>query len=196
MTVVLGVDTSLTVTGCARVDLGVGAEGQLEALRWETWRARSVDDGGTVLGMRRRIRVMLREILALVPEFVDLTVIEGPSMNAKHAALADERSGLRWLLIDQLLARGPVAVVPPATRELLAVGHGFARGTKSAVRKTAVVDAIRAAAPTAHVPDHNVADAIALALAGAHQLGMPSRLNEKQAAAHAKVAWPADSVAA
>lgn len=196
MTVVVGIDSSLTVSGCARVDLGVGAGGQLEALRWETWRARSVDDGGTVLGMRRRIRVMLREILAFVPDFVDLTVIEGPSMNAKHAALADERSGLRWMLIDQLLGRGPVAVVPPATRELLAVGHGFPRGTKTNARKAAVLDAARAAAPGAHVPDHNVADAVALAMAGAHQLGMPMRLNEKQATAHAKVAWPAESVAA
>lgn len=189
MTVVIGIDSSLTVSGCARLNLGVGAEGQLEAISWETWRARTVDDGDTVLGMRRRIRVMVREILALVPDFVDLTVIEGPSMNAKHAALADERSGLRWMLIDQLLGRGPVAVVSPKTRALLATGNGNAD-------KAAVLAAIREAVPAAHVPDHNVADGVALALAGAHALGMPWEFTAKQVSAHGKVPWPAESVAA
>lgn len=189
MSVVIGIDSSLTITGCARVDLGVGAAGQIEALRWETWRARTVEDGGTVLGMRRRIRMMLREILALVPDSVTLSVVEGPAIGAKHAALADERAGLRWMLIDQLLARGPVAIVPPKTRALLATGNGNAD-------KRAVLAAIRDAVPAAHVPDHNVADGVALALAGAHALGMPWELTAKQISAHGKVPWPAESVAA
>lgn len=189
MTVVVGIDSSLTISGCARVDLGVGADGQLEALRWETWRARSVDDGGTVLGMRRRIRVMLREILALVPDFVDLSVIEGPAIGAKHAALADERAGLRWLLVDQLLGRGPVVIVPPKTRAILATGNGNAD-------KAAVLAAIRETVPAAHVPDHNVADGVALAMAGAYALGMPWGLTAKQISAHGKVPWPVETAAA
>lgn len=184
MTVVIGVDSSLTISGCARVDLGVGDEGHLEPVRWETWRARAVK--GDVVNVdtnRRRIRTMLREILAFVPDFFDIAVVEGPSMGSKFTPLADERSGLRWMLIDQLMPRGPVVLMPPTTRALLAAGAGNAR-------KGAVLDAVRVMVPAAHVPDHNVADAVALAMAGAHHLGMPWALTEKQEAAFAKVAWP------
>lgn len=113
-------------------------------------------------------------------------------MSAKHTPLADERAGLRWMLIDQLLPRGPVALVSPTAREVLAVGHGFPRGTSQTARKKAVVAAVTAAAPGAHVPDHNVADAVALTLAGAHRLGMPwpAPMTAKQEKAHASVAWP------
>lgn len=193
MTVVIGVDTSLTTSGCARVDLGVGADGQVEALRWETWRGRGVKpDVESVATNRRRIRHMLRQILDRVPDFVDLSVVEGPAMGAKFTPLADERSGLRWMLVDQLLARGPVAFITPGAREVLAVGHGFPRGTTQAARKKAVVAAVSAAAPGALVPDHNVADSVALALAGAHRLGMPwpAPMTAKQEKAYASVAWP------
>lgn len=193
MTVVIGVDTSLTTTGCARVDLGVGADGQVEAIAWETWRAKGMKpDVETVATNRRRIRQVLRAVLDRVPASFDLAVVEGPAMGAKFTPLADERSGLRWMLVDQLLARGPVAFVAPAAREVLAVGHGFPRGTTQTARKKAVVAAVTAAAPGAHVPDHNVADSVALALAGAHRLGMPwpAPMTAKQEKAYATVAWP------
>lgn len=190
MSVVLGVDSSLTISGCARVDLGVGESGQLEAVRWETWRARAVKPvEETVESTRRRIRVMVREVLAFVPPFLDLSVIEGPAMGAKFTPLADERAAVRWILIDQLLARGPVAVVAPKTRALLATGNGNAD-------KAAVLAAVLMDVPAAHVPDHNVADAVALAIAGAHALGMPWGWTEKQRTAHAKVSWPLELVAA
>lgn len=191
MSVVIGIDSSLTTSGCVRVDLGVGANGQLEALRWETWRGTAIKpDVETVATNRRRIRIMLREILALVPDFFDLAVVEGPAMAAKYTPLADERAGLRWMLIDQLCARGEVALVSPMTRQALAYSGKIPRGTKPDARKRIVTDAIRASFPAAHVPDHNVADAVALAAAGAHYLGLPWALTEKQAEAHAKVAWP------
>lgn len=193
MTVVMGFDTSLTISGCARVDLGVGADGQLAAVAWETWRGRGVKpDVESIATNRRRIRKVLREILAPVPAAFDLAVVEGPAMGAKYTPLADERSGLRWMLVDQLLARGPVAFVTPSAREVLAVGHGFPRSTPQTARKKAVVAAITAAAPGAHVPDHNVADAVALTLAGAHRLGMPwpAPMTAKQEKAYASVAWP------
>lgn len=197
MTVVVGIDPSLTTSGCARLDLGVGADGQLEALRWETWRGHATAaDVVTVASNRRRIRLMLREILALVPDFIDLAVVEGPAMNAKHTPLADERAGLRWMLIDQLSARGPVALVSPLTRQALAFAGKVPRGTTSTQRKGLVTDAVRAAFPAAHVPDHNVADAVALAAAGAHALGLPLPYTAAQVSAHAKVAWPVEASAA
>jgi len=188
---VLGVDPSLTITGCALVTWGGGVEPL-----WETWRARAVKpDVDTVATRRMRVRQMLTEILALVPMRFDLAVVEGPAMGAKFTPLADERAGLRWMLIDQLLARGEVVLVPPATREVLAVGHGFPRGTKQKERKQAVLDGVALLAPGAHVPDHNVGDAVALAAAGARALGMGMPYTAKQEAAHARVAWP-DHIAA
>lgn len=195
MTVVVGIDPSLTTTGCARVDLGVGESGQVEALRWETWRARAVAaETVTVESNRSRIRRMLRETLTLVPDFFDLAVIEGPAMGAKYTPLADERSGFRWMLVDQLLARGPVAMVSPSTRQALAYAGTIPRGTSKTKRKRIVTEAVRVAFPAAHVPDDNVADAVALTAAGAHQLGMPWALTGKQQQAHGKVPWPVEKV--
>ncbi|WP_054682636.1 hypothetical protein [Microbacterium sp. No. 7] len=190
MSVVLGFDTSLTISGCVRLELGVGAEGQVEPVRWEWWRARTTaPEQSGVRSMRRRIRLMLTEILALCPEEHDLAVVEGPAIGARHAALADERAGLRWLLIDQLLARGPVAVVPPKTRAILA-GSGNAR-------KEAVHAAASQLFPAAGVPAYgagrfDVADAVVLAAAGGVALGMswPGGLTAKQVSAHGKVPWP------
>lgn len=213
MTVVIGIDSSLTTSGCARVDFTVSGGGRpshwahpeaagphgepVSGLpRWETWRARATAaDVDSVAATRRRIRIMLREILALVPDFVDLSVVEGPAMGAKHTPLADERAGLRWMLIDQLLARGPVAFVAPMSRQALSGVGTIPRGTSSTKRKQMVADAIRAQFPTARVPDHNVADAVVLAAAGAHALGMPWALSVKQIKAHANVAWPVESAA-
>lgn len=196
MSIVMGYDTSLSITGVAQVELGVGAFDQVEALGW-TWGrpANRVDDAGTVLGMRRRIRMMLSEILALTPERFDLAVVEGPAMASKHAGLVDERSALRWFLIDQLLARGPVVVVSPKTRAKLATDNGNAG-------KPAVHEGARSLFPAAEIPKtgagrFDVADAVILAAAGAHALGMPwpGVLSKTQISAHAKVAWPVETVA-
>lgn len=194
--IALGFDTSLTCSGCARVDLAVGADGALEATRWETWRAlapQPVDE--SALEERRRIRAMLREVLALVPESFDLAVIEGPAPGGKFSGKADERAGLRWMLIDQLLPRGPVVRVTPTIRAVLATGSGLRRRKDESARaaKARVLEAVRAAVPDAHVPNHDVADAVALARAGAVALGLPVEYSAAQMSAHAKVAWPVKS---
>lgn len=183
MSVVLGFDTSLTTTGCARIDLGFDDAGATVAVRREMWRSTTAKpDEETVMTMRRRIRLMLRGILQHVPDFFDLAVIEGPAIGAKHAALADERAGLRWMLIDQLLARGPVVIVSPKTRAAVAADNGNAG-------KPEVLAAVRASHPGLYVPDHNAADALTLAEIGAHHLGLPLVLSEKQSKALANVAW-------
>jgi hypothetical protein len=185
-----GFDTSLTASGVATVEFG----GDLAAPVWQTWRARApkpVDE--SVASERRRLRIMLREILALVPARVQISVVEGPAPQAKNSGKADERSGLRWMLIDQLLSRGPVVLIDPQTRAVLAWGKGMPRrknGQSSDQAKAPVLAAVRARIPGAHVPDHNVADAVALAEAGAHWLGMPVEYSATQVSAHANVAWP------
>lgn len=192
VSVVLGVDPSLTVSGCALVRFGGAADAW--GPRWETWRARAeTPEAATVESNRRRIRVMLREILAFVPPRLEMSVVEGPAMAAKYTPLADERAGLRWLLIDQLMARGPVVLVSPPSRQVLARSEPIPRGTTGARRKRLVLEAVQGMFPDAHVPDHNVADAVALAAAGAHRVGLQMPYTAKQVAAHAKVAWPTDS---
>jgi crossover junction endodeoxyribonuclease RuvC len=192
VSVVVGIDSSLTLSGCASVRFGD------QPVRWETWRARAPQPStSTVAGERRRLRTMLREILAYIPEHVDLVVVEGPAPSAKFSGKADERSGLRWMVIDQLLPRTPngdgVVLVDPQTRAVLAFGKGMPRrkkGQSSDAAKAPVLERVRADFPDAHVPDHNVADAVALAAAGAHHLGMPVDYSAAQSSALAKVAWP------
>src|SRR5690606_9016197 len=88
---VVGIDSSLTISGCALVEWHPGTD--FPGPAWSTWRGRAAKpEAESVESTRRRIRVMLREILAFVPARVDLAVVEGPSMGQRHAALADERA--------------------------------------------------------------------------------------------------------
>ncbi len=189
----MGFDTSLSTTGVARVDLEPDADGVLQAVAWST--AKAVVKGATptdVIGERRRVRLMLSRILAHVPTRVDLSVVEGPAPGAKFSGKAEERAWLRGLLVDQLCARGPVVFVTPTIRAVLATGAGLRRrkDESAAQAKARVLAAVRALVPAADVPNHDVADAVALAYAGAHALGMPADYSAAQVSAHAKVAWP------
>ena len=184
--IVVGVDPSVTCSGVAVVEFEPLAEG-CRPIEWQTWRGHwRGDTPRSVEEERRRIRFQVREVLTLLPARVDLAVIEGPALRAKFAGKADERSGLRWLLIDQLLARGPVVVVDPRKRALLATGNGGAS-------KADVKASMRRQFPNVHVPDDNVADAVALAQAGAAQFGFPVSYGAKQVSAHAGIAWPVES---
>lgn len=194
MSVVIGVDPSLTCTGVAMLSWHEGTD--FPGPSWQTWRARSaalgadVDPSEVLTLTRRRIRIVLREALALVPARVDMSVVEGPSLGSRTAlSKADERAALRWFLIDQLMARGPVVVVQPKTRALLGSGDGNADKPK-------VREAVREAFPDVHVPDDNVADAVALAAAGAYRIGFPVEYTPHQIKAHGRVPWPLETVAA
>lgn len=192
MSAVLGVDSSLTISGCALVRWDEGTD--FDGPYWETWRARAVKpDVETVETSYGRMRVMLREILALVPPRFTLAVVEGPSMAQRHAGLGDERAGLRWLLVSQLITRGPVVLVSPNSRQSLTGVGVIPRGTSDSKRKRMVRDAVRDMFPDVNVPDHNVADAVALAAAGAHRVGLRMPYSLKQEATHANVAWPLES---
>lgn len=179
MTTVVGIDPSLSTSGVALVAVD---EGRLCGWSVDLVKAAAPDES-TVASELGRIRWVAEGILSRVPDSFDLAVIEGPSLG-RYTGKADERAGLRWLLIDRLSEVGPVAVVPPRTRALLAAGNGNAR-------KAVVLDAVRSWA-VCRVPDDNAADALALAAAGGFALGgaWPAPMTEKQVSAHARVAWP------
>lgn len=151
---------------------------------WVTWESGSdpKDFDSSLASRRRRVRKVLAGILDVVPSRLTLSVIEAPSYGSRHGA-ASEREWLRGMLVDQLLARGPVAEIAPTTRALLATGNGRAD-------KRQVLEAVRASHPVASVSSHDVADAVTLAAAGAHRLGYEAPYGAKQQAAHARVSWP------
>lgn len=184
---ILGVDPSVTCTGVALMEIESLEEGArlVDVLTWRAFWNGETPAVGDVAAERRRIRFQIREALTFVPPKLDLTVIEGPAMGAKFAGKRDERAGLRWMLIDQLLARGPVAVIDPRTRALLGAGAGNA--SKAAVRTS-----MQHRFPGVRIPDDNVADAVALAEAGAAQFGFPAPYGDRQISAHVKVAWPVE----
>ncbi len=191
----MGIDPSLTCSGVAMVTWHPGTD--FPDPSWQTWRGRAPKpEIDTVETTRRRIRVMLRESLAFIPAHVDLIVIEGASYGSRTGmSKAHERAGLWWMLTDQLLPRGPMVRVTPSQRAALATGRGGAGSRKVSAReaKATVLARVRALVPAAHIPDHNVGDAVALAAAGAHALGLRMPYTAEQEQAHGRVSWPVGS---
>jgi Holliday junction resolvasome RuvABC endonuclease subunit len=177
VSVAVGIDPSLTCTGVALI-----RDGEVE-----TRRVVSPNIGASLLARRNRIRKAVAGILAPIPPQVAVTVIEVPHSRQQFGA-QNERVALYWILVDQLLARGPVIEVAPSQRAKLATGNG--RATKDQV-----VSAARAAFPAARIPDDNVADAVGLAWAGARWAGIdvPEYL-PGQEEAFARLDWPARTV--
>lgn len=123
-----------------------------------------------------RIGRQCRQILTTIDTWTEhtgnhwpeLAVIEGQAYGANMPSTS-ERSGLWWRLYASLRGRGvPIAVIAPKTRALWATGHGDAD-------KPAVLTAARSWWPWAagHIRNHDIADAAALALAGALHCGDP-----------------------
>jgi Holliday junction resolvasome RuvABC endonuclease subunit len=177
--IVVGLDVSLTCSGVAIVG------GNQEQSGITTRRVSSPDLGDSLLGVRNRIRVAVDGLLQVIPSRTSLIVIEKPlPARSGFASLQLERGALYWWLVDQLLPRCVVVPVHPKTRAKLATGNGNA--TKRDVRA-----AVRADFPGVQVPDDNVADAVALAVAGARSLGVSLvEYSPAQLEAYGKVSWP------
>jgi Holliday junction resolvasome RuvABC endonuclease subunit len=173
--IVVGIDPSLTATG-----ISVITETDIRTARAGTG---SIDSTAVRL-VRKRIRTTLALIMQNIPVVADLFVIESPSMRSQYG-LHNQRVGLYWMLVDQLLARGEVVEVTSKGRAKYATGNGNAD-------KKAVKTAMRAAFPGVQIPDDNVADSLALALMGSRHLGYPldGALPKKHLEAMANPAWP------
>lgn len=173
---VLGVDPSLAMTGMAKAT----AAGVVVR------RMPTPADGKSLAGARRRVRWIVRNVLEFAPAKC-LTVIESPALTGRGGMAGQfvERCGLYWLLVDQLMARGPVVAVAPPTRAKYAAGSGRAS-------KGDVLAAMRERFPGLAVPDHNVADALSLMAMGARHLGAPvdGALSKQHLEAMATPAWP------
>lgn len=180
--IVAGIDPSLTNTGIAI--LHNGAPILLHAHGY------TGHDADSYTIRNRRIRALCAYIrnaidTALNNERPDFVVIEGPAFS-KSQGKAHDRAGLWHGLFGQWDARRvPVAVVTPQSAKLWATGNGNA--SKELMLATA-----RVWWPDKRIKNDNVADAAALALAGAHRLGEPIPFEPKQRQLDAlnAVAWP------
>lgn len=173
MTGVLGVDQSLRGTGVA---LHADGKTSTALVRAEI--------GEGVVGIREAVRFIVGRVVKFAPA-CDVYVLEAPIIPRHGSGLALERAWLFGMLFDQLMTRGRVATVHPSTRAMYATGNGRAD-------KDEVVAAVRAAHPLVDVPNHDVADAVALMAMGCRWLGSPvdGEISSKQAKAMRSARWP------
>lgn len=153
--VVVGLDLSLTATGCA------GPDG--------TRLITSTGHKGDTLHQRAgRLAGLHSAITSALAGGVDLVAIEAPSIGQARGSsgAVHDRSGLWWLVVTDLMDWGiPVIEVPPATLKKYLTGKGNATkpDMRVAVLRRFGVD----------VRDDNELDAFALRALGLDLLGHP-----------------------
>lgn len=161
MSIVLGVDPSLTSTGLARVD----TDDHL-VIDVATVTSKPGNQPGIEGRVQRLARICQHVIAFADLDEVDLLVIEAPAFSSRSGQQHD-RSGLWWRLIDRALDHGcQVVEVAPTSRAKYATGKGNAG-------KDEVLLAVAKRYPHVDVTNNNEADALVLAAMGAHLVGHP-----------------------
>lgn len=172
MTTVVGLDSSLTAFGMARVTWELLPPGMPTDLRIpappvaETWHRG--EEGITTMSLADKHGAIVHisaDVLAFTQP-ADLVVIEGAS-HASKSVSANERAYLWWRVVGRLIDHDiPVVVVQPKTRAKWVTGDGNAG-------KTAVAIAVGRAWPDVAIRDDNEADALGLASIAMQMLGGP-----------------------
>lgn len=172
---VIGLDLSLTATGIATQS--------------GTRTLTSVGHRGDSLPVRHaRLRDVATRIALAVSEAAaprtGIAVIEAPAFDSRVGHQHD-RSGLWWLVIDELLSAGHLAAeVTTGGVKKYATGKGNAT-------KDAVLLAVARRYPEHRITDNNQADALVLRAMGCHRYGSPlADVPKIHAAALDAVAWP------
>lgn len=177
MTAVIGLDLSLTASGIATPD-GVHL-------------IRSSGCTGATLRVRRaRLDDIATQVGLAVAEHAThghdaLVVIEQPAFS-RTTGHQHDRSGLWWLVVNELLSAGHlVAEVPPTTLKKYATGKGQAK-------KGAMGDAAARRIPDVDTGgDDNMVDALWLRAMGCDHLGWPlAPMPQAHRAALEAVKWP------
>lgn len=153
MTIIYGIDPSLTGTGLARLDTE-------DVLAVETWTIATKGKADATLAQRRN---RLHDIVDTIGLYnVDLVVVESPSLAQGSQRGTLDRNGLWWLIVSAFSC--PVVEIAPSTLKVYATGKGNAS-------KGAVIEAVTRRYP--HVTtdgDDNRCDALVLAAIGHHLL--------------------------
>lgn len=178
--IVAGIDPSLTNTGIAILHNGqpttiesTGIGGK-SAANWLT--------------RNRRIRATVPRILRKLTTTPDLVVIEGILEHGPMLPGAIDRHALWHALYGALDHQGiPIAVVNPSTLKIWATGKGNAK-------KPAILAEVRSwfTNHESRIVNHDQADALVLALMGAHHAGdpMPFELKPRHTTGLEAVHWP------
>ena len=177
---VTGIDLSLTGAGVARIN-----DRTVHVRRFTTQPAGQALDARGV-----RLRGLASDLIACATGS-DLVVIEAPvyGQGKMPSGSLTDRSGLWWLVVATLTARGvPVAEVSPTSLKTYVLGKGSGKGvTKDAVFATVV----RRYQHHVEVNSNDTADALALACMAARHMGSPiDNLPQTHTRAMLAVQWP------
>lgn len=181
MTVVCGIDPSLTNTGIA-----ILTNGQPTLI---TSTGIGGHNGADYQTRSRRLRAVLTNILHTIDQHTttpDLFVIEGILEHGPMLPSAIDRHALWHGLYAALDARNHhPAVINPATLKKWATGRGNAK-------KPDILATVRQWWPNEIVMDDDRADALVLAAIGAHHAGdpMPFTPKERHTTGLEAIAWP------
>ena len=175
MTLVLGVDPSLTATGYA---WGADRTGRV-------WPAGALGSGlPRMCWLRDSAAALVRH---LEPYGLRLICYEAPPYGEKGGKFRHELNGAWWYLLEGLSSTGvPVALVNLTHVKMIATGKGSGEGTD----KSAVVAGVRQRFGYPGT-DNNEADALALAALGYEHLSLPlADLPQSHRRAVGLVTWP------
>lgn len=158
--IIAGIDLSLTGTGIAEIEAD---DGGLRRVRTHTIRSKA--ENTTMKARLDRLHYIRDEITRFLQPG-ELAVLEGPSLMSMTGQ-RHERSGLWWMVAQELLFRGYAVVeVAPTVRAKYACGRG--NGSKRDV-----LDAVRGEWSQVEVANDNEADALTLAAIGFRCMGFP-----------------------
>lgn len=172
MTLVVGLDLSLTSTGVARVTVAEHESGPpavtLHRLQSSSPKRHRDDPPPTLVQQSLRLRKMAGDIYDLAAP-ADLVLIEGPAFGS-HSAGTWDRAGLWWLVVARLTGTGRrVVVVNPSHLKQYALGKGSGKDTD----KDHVLAAVVRRYHWVEVDGNDAADALVMAAMGARFVGFP-----------------------
>lgn len=178
---ILGIDSSLTCTGLARIDTYLNADGNQWSSVYDHWDIDTATASAPKPGKDKSKRAMIRRVNALMSQIEgaiidaedisngfkpDLIVIESLAYGAKGASV--------WVLAYvfgkciELAERYDVQVIEVATTQI----KKYVTGTGNADKDIVLAAAIKRW-PEANIQNNNVADAMGAAAIGCHWLGCP-----------------------
>jgi Holliday junction resolvasome RuvABC endonuclease subunit len=185
VTVVIGLDLSLTSTGIAVIDTATG-DTTVERIVSKGKKDATLDERrNRLLQLQYAVQTSITKAHEMTEvNSVPLIVIEQPAFSRQTGHMHD-RSGLWWLVVSHAGKWYHVAEVSPTTRAKYATGKGNAG-------KDAVLAAVVRRYPQVEVTGNDEADSLILAAIGARHLGAPieDSLPQAHLAAMDAVRWP------
>lgn len=168
---VVGIDTSLTATGIARVDTCDLSGAMVTTV---TSKAPGTERGPKGKKLPPTLEQRFDRLADLANRIVTVATAGGPTLAlveqpayASNQGSSHDRSGLWWAVVMRLMySQIPVAEITPGQRAMYAAGKGNAD-------KDVVLAAVVRRYPGVEVGNNNEADALILAAIGCRKLGHP-----------------------